>query len=86
MAALLDRFQLRQHAVLDSAVPSCVLPIGLVVDFDLATARRRDHSIAAHAPAAVSGGRPRLVATWHQGANGHPVCAWSLSEGVPASG
>jgi hypothetical protein len=86
MAALLDRFQLRQHAVLDFAVPSCVLPTGLIIDFDLEAARRRQRSVVAYASAVVSGAHPRLTATWHQGANGHPVCAWSLSEGVPSSG
>jgi hypothetical protein len=84
MAALLDRFQLRQHAVLDFAVPSCVLPTGLIIDFDVEADRRRERSVAAYAPAVVSGARPRLVATWRRGANGHPVCAWSVSEDIPS--
>jgi hypothetical protein len=86
MAALLDRLQPRQHAALDSVVPLCVLPTGLIIDFDLEAARRHACPVAAYAPAVVSGARPRLLATWHQGANGHPVCAWSLSEGISASG
>jgi hypothetical protein len=112
MAALLDRFQLRRHAVPDHAVPCCILPSGilpsgilppgilpvdilppgilpldiippgilpsgLLIQLDREIDRRR-----ACAVLACPGDRPRLVATWHPGTDGHPVCAWSVSEGV----
>jgi hypothetical protein len=68
MAALLDRFQLRRHA----------LPAHVTVALDREL-DRRESRLAVARPAR----RRHLVATWHVGADTRPICTWSLQEAPP---
>jgi hypothetical protein len=67
MAALLDRIHLRRNA----------LPAGVADQLDHEIDRRAMRSVMS-CPAI----RPRLIASWHIGTTGRPVCSWSVTEAV----
>jgi len=69
MAAHLDLTLLRRYAL-----PSHFM-VGLGREADRTAASR---------PAPGTDGRPRLLAAWHLGAGGRPVCTWSVDTGDPA--
>jgi len=69
MAAHLDLIHLRRHAL-----PAHFLPVAAPCAGTVATA-----------PAAVANPRPRLLAAWRLGADGRPVCGWSVDTDDPAT-
>jgi len=69
MAAHLDLIHLRRHAL-----PAHFLPVA-------APCARAATAV----PAAAGNARPRLTAAWQLGADGRPVCGWSVDTGDPAA-
>ncbi len=69
MAAHLDLIHLRRHAL-----PAHFLPVAAPCA-----------GAVAAAPAAVANPRRRLIAAWRLGADGRPVCGWSVDTDDPAN-
>ncbi len=69
MAAHLDLVHLRRHAL-----PAHFLPV-----FPPCA------NAAVAVPAAAVNARPRLLAAWRLGADGRPVCGWSVDTDDPAA-
>jgi hypothetical protein len=69
MAAHLDLIHLRWHA--------------LPAHFLLVAAPCAGTAVAP--PASVANPRPRLTATWRLGADGRPLCGWSVDTDDPAN-